>query len=132
MPGHTLPGATKPYWGAIMDITTALQAFESIEKSSELGVTRNIRELPRGEVERDDVKTSADDLAALLHRLSDASIHDLDQLINQLQKLRTQLKNAANRIQGDIAGYAELSQQAMQLTSIIVDSVRKLPPGAPQ
>jgi hypothetical protein len=132
MPGHTLPGATKPYWGAIMDITTALQAFESIEKSSEVGVRRNIRELPRGQVERDDVKTSADDLAALLHRLSDASIRDLDQLINQLQKLRTQLKNAANRIQGDIAGYAELSQQTMQLTSIIVDSVRKLPPGAPQ
>jgi DNA anti-recombination protein RmuC len=127
MPGHTLPGATKPYWGAIMDITTALQAFESIEKSSEVGVGRNTRKLPRrGQVE------PADDLAALLRALSDASIRELDQLINQLQKLRTQLQNAANRIQGDIAGYAELSQQTMQLTSIIVDSVRKLPPGAPQ
>jgi hypothetical protein len=128
MPGRTLPGATS----ATMDITTALQSFESMEKSSEVGAARNIRELPRGQVERDNVKTSADDLVALLHRLSDASIRDLDQLINQLQKLRTQLKNAANRIQGDIAGYAELSQQTMQLTSIIVDSVRKLPPGAPQ
>jgi uncharacterized phage infection (PIP) family protein YhgE len=116
----------------MMDITTALKAFESIEKSSEVGVRRNIRESPRGQVERDDVKTSTDDLAALLRRLSDASIRDLDQLINQLQKLRTQLKNAANRIQGDIAGYAELSQQTMQLTSIIVDSVKSLSPGAPQ
>jgi DNA anti-recombination protein RmuC len=126
MPGHTLPGAMKPYWGAIMDITTALQAFESIEKSSEVGVRRNIREPRRGQVE------PADDLAALVRRLSDASIRELDQLINQLQKLRTQLQNAANRIQGDIAGYAELSQQTMQLTSIIVDSVKKLPTAAPQ
>jgi hypothetical protein len=47
-------------------------------------------------------------------------------------RLRTQLKNAGVRIQGDIAGYAELSQQTMQLTSIIVDGVRKLPPGAPR
>jgi DNA anti-recombination protein RmuC len=110
-----------------MDITTALQAFERIEKSSEVGVRRNIRKLPRR-----DQGEPADDLAALLRGLSDASIRELDQLINQLQKLRTQLQNAANRIQGDIAGYAELSQQTMQLTSIIVDSVKKLSPGAPQ
>ena len=63
-----------------MNITTALQAFESIEKSSEVGVTRNIRELPRGQVERDDVKTSADDLAALLRRLSDSPTHEIDKL----------------------------------------------------
>jgi hypothetical protein len=113
-----------------MNITTALQAFESIEKSSQVGVRQNIRELPPDQVERDDVKTSADDLAALLHRLSDASIHEIDKLITQLQKLRTRLKSAGDRIQSDIAGYAELSQQIMQLTLVIVDGVGKLAPGA--
>jgi flagellar biosynthesis chaperone FliJ len=62
-----------------------------------------------------------------LRRLSDAPIREIESLINQLQKLRTQLQNAGNRIQRDIAEYTELSQQTMQLTSIISDSVKKLP-----
>ena len=112
-----------------MNITTALQAFESIEKSSEVGVTRNIRELPRGQVERDDVKTSADDLAALLRRLSDSPTHEIEKLINALQALRKKLQNAGTRIQRDIAEYAELSEQVMQLTAIICDGVERLPRG---
>jgi hypothetical protein len=50
--------------------------------------------------------------------------------VKQLQKLRTQLQNAGGRIQRDIAQYTELSQQTMQLTAIISDSVKKLPTGA--
>jgi hypothetical protein len=81
------------------------------------------------QIERGDLKVSAEELAATLRWLSDGSIREIDQLINQLQRLRSRLKSAGDRIQGEIAGYAELSQQTMQLTSIIVDTVRKLPPG---
>ena len=102
-----------------MDINTALRAIESKESS----------EIARDHAERDDVKTSPEELAALLRRLSDAPIHEIESLINQLQKLRTQLQNAGNRIQRDVAEYTELSQQTMQLTSIISDSVKKLPDG---
>jgi flagellar biosynthesis chaperone FliJ len=98
-----------------MDIKTALRAIES-EESSEVA-----------RAERGGVKTSPEKLAALLRRLSDAPIREIESLINQLQKLRTQLQNAGNRIQRDIAEYTELSQQTMQLTSIISDSVKKLP-----
>lgn len=120
-----------------MDINTALSlgADESAgesKESSKVKVGRNARDLTSDQVERNDLKVSAEELARLLRRLSDTSIHELDQLINQLQKLRTQLKNSGNRIQAEIAGYAELSQQTMHLTSIIVDSVRRLPPGTPQ
>jgi len=121
--------ATRPYGAAIMNITTALRAFENIEKSSEVGVRRNIRELSRGQIERDDVKTSADDLAALLRRLSDSPTHEIEKLINALQALRKKLKDAGNRIQRDIAEYAELSEQVMQLTAIICDGVERLPRG---
>jgi hypothetical protein len=100
-----------------MDIKTALRGIESKE-SSEVG---------RDQAERGDV--SPEELAALLRRLSDAPISEIESLINQLQKLRTQLQNAGNRIQRDIAEYTELSQQTMQLTSIISDSVKKLPDG---
>ena len=81
----------------------------------------------RDQVDRGDLKESTAELAALLRHMSDASIREVEQLINQLQKLRTRLQNASNRIQADIADYTELSQQTMQLTSIIVDSVSKLP-----
>jgi chromosome segregation ATPase len=103
---------------------------DEVEKSSEVEARRNIRE--RDQVEQGDLNLSAEELTALLRRLSDASIHEVESLINQLQKLRTHLKNAGNRIQGDIAEYADLSQQAMQLTSIIADTVRKLPSGTPR
>jgi hypothetical protein len=110
----------------MMDINTALGlGADELKESSEVEVGRNIRELARDQV-------SPEELAALVSQLSNASIREIDKLVSQLQRLRTQLKNAGVRIQGDIAGYAELSQQTMQLTSIIVDGVRKLPPGAPR
>jgi division protein CdvB (Snf7/Vps24/ESCRT-III family) len=117
----------------MMDINTALGLGANERKeSSEVEVGRNIRELARDQVERGDPKVSPENLAALVSQLSDASIREIDALISQLQRLRTQLKNAGVRIQGDIVGYAKLSQQTMQLTSIIVDGVRKLAPGAPR
>ena len=111
-----------PYWGAIMDINTALRAIENKDSS----------ELARGQAVSGDVKTSAEELAALLRPVSEAPIREIEKLINQLQRLRTQLENAGNRIQRDIAQYTELSQQSMQLTAIISDSVKKLPDGTRQ
>jgi len=102
-----------------MDISTALRAIESKQSS----------EAARGQAENGDVKTSAEELAALLRRVSEAPTREIEKLINQLQRLRTQLENAGNRIQRDIAEYTELSQQTMQLTTIIFDSVKKLPDG---
>jgi hypothetical protein len=55
---------------------------------------------------------------------------EIDNLISELQTLRRKLQTDGDRIQRDIAKYAELSQQVMQLTTIISDSVKKLP-GAP-
>jgi len=107
--------------GAIVDINTALRGIESKESS-----------VSRGQAESGDVKTSAEELAALLRRVSEAPTREIEKLINQLQRLRTQLQNAGNRIQRDIERYTELSQQTMQLTVIISDSVKKLPDGTYQ
>jgi hypothetical protein len=112
-----------------MNITKPL-ASDEIEKSSEGEVRQNVHELMRGEAENDDAKMSTDDLAALLHGMSDAATREIEKLINELQAVRKQLQNAGNRIQRDIVEYAKLSQQVMQLTAIISDSVRKLPPAA--
>ena len=100
-----------------MDINTALRAIENKDSS----------ELARGQAVSGDVKTSAEEFAALFRRVSEAPAREIEKLITQLQRLRTQLENGGNRIQRDIAQYTELSQQTMQLTAIISDSVKKLP-----
>ncbi len=104
-----------------MDINTALGAIESKQV-----------EVARGQAGSGILNTSAEELAALLRRVSEAPTREIENLINQLQRLRTQLQNAGNRIQRDIAEYTELSQQTMQLTDIISDSVKKLPDGRRQ
>jgi hypothetical protein len=100
-------------------------------KTSDLEDQRNVGELA-GEAEMGDLKLSAEELAVSFRRMSNAAIRETETLINQLQKLRTRRQTAGIRIEGEIAEYTELSQQTMQLTSIIVDSVSKLPAGKPR
>ena len=54
---------------------------------------------------------------------------EIDNLISELQTLRRKLQTDGDRIQREITEYAELSQQVMRLTTIISDSVEKLPCG---
>ena len=79
--------------------------------------------------ESGDGERSAENLGNLLREVSKASIGEIDNLVSELQTLRTKLQTDGDRIQRDIAEYAELSQQVMQLTTIISDSVGKLPRG---
>jgi hypothetical protein len=74
---------------------------------------------------------SGDNLAALLRRVSEASTREVESLIDELHEIRKGLKDDAERIQSDIVKYAELSQGVMELTAIISDNVKKLPPGTP-
>ena len=76
-----------------------------------------------------DGEKSAENLGSLLRQVSKTSTGKIDNLISDLQTLRRKLQTDGERIQRDIAEYAELSQQVMQLTTIISDSVEKLPRG---
>ena len=66
-------------------------------------------------------------LGTLLRQVSNTSIGEIDSLISELKTLGRKLQTDGDRIQRDIAEHAELSQQVMQLTKIISDSVKKLP-----
>jgi hypothetical protein len=105
------------------------------DKSLELELGRNIKTLARGgaafrQAESGDGETSAENLGNLLRQVSKTSMDEIDNLISELQTLRRKLQTDGDRIQLDITKYAELSEQVMQLTTIISDSVKKLP-GAP-
>ena len=74
---------------------------------------------------------SANNLGTLLRRVSEASTREIESLIDELHGLRGRLETHGDRIQCDIAGYAELSQGVMQLAAIISDNMKKLQPGVP-
>jgi hypothetical protein len=106
------------------------------DKSSELEVGKHLYSRPRAgpafqQTESGDGELSAENLGNLLRRVSKTSIGEIDSLISELQTLRKKLQTDGERIQRDIAKHAELSQQVMQLTTIISDSVKKLPGASP-
>jgi|SRR6516165_10674362 hypothetical protein len=107
----------------------------AIEQSLEQEIGANIHALTRTSEafhrpENGNGEMSADNLGTLLGRVSEASTREIESLIDELHGLRKKLENQSERIQSDIARYAELSQGVMQLTTIITGNVKKLPPGA--
>ncbi len=74
-----------------------------------------------------DGQRSVENIGNLLGQVSKTSTGEIDNLISELQALRRKLQTDGNRIQREVTEYAELSQRVMQLTTIISDSVKKLP-----
>jgi hypothetical protein len=70
---------------------------------------------------------TASSLGALLRRVSGTSTREIDTLIGDLRNLREKLRSDGDRIHRDIVEYAALSQQVMQLSKIISESVKRLP-----
>ena len=79
------------------------------------------------QTESSEGEMSGEHLGTLLRQLSKTSIGEIDSLIVELKTLHKKLQTDGDRIQRDIAEHADLSQQVMQLTNIISDSVKKLP-----
>jgi methyl-accepting chemotaxis protein len=107
---------------------------DSTEISTEIGMTlememeENVRVLPRVRAPAiDDGGSSAESLNELLVRVSETSKREIDDLIDELHTLRIKLQSDTDRIQSEIATYAAMSDQVMQLTKIISESMHKLP-----
>jgi hypothetical protein len=117
--------------GAIMNVSKTLGPAD-IGRSLVMEAEENIRVLPFGNAgfrqnENSDGDASPDSLNALLGRVSETSTREIDNLIGELQTLRKKLQADSSRIQRDITDYTALSQQVMQLTKIISESVKELP-----
>ena len=113
---------TKPRGLAEMDRTLALEMEE------------NVRVLPRENLRvpvADHRGPSAENLDELLNRVSETSKREIDYLIDELHTLRGKLQSETDRIKHDIANYAAVTDQVMQLTRIMSESVQKIP-DAPQ
>ena len=103
-----------------------------IDKSAEMEVEGNIRELTRGgatlrQADGGDGEMTANNLSTLLRRVSGSSTRQIDNLIGELRTLREKLQSDGDRVQRDIVEYSALSQSVMQLTRIVAESVKSLP-----
>jgi len=67
-----------------------------------------------------------ENLSDLLGRVSNNSTGQIDNLIGDFEQLRRKLQTDHGRIQRDIEEYTALSQQVMQLTKTISESVEKV------
>ena len=67
----------------------------------------------------------ADNLNALIRRVSGASMEEIDQVIAELQTVRDMLRHEGERVSREIAGYASLSHAAMTAMKVIGESVRQ-------
>ena len=65
----------------------------------------------------------ADNLNALIRRVSGASMEEIDRVILELQSVRDMLRNEGERVSREIAGYASLSHAAMTAMKVIGDSL---------
>jgi len=113
-------------------MTIAEQLASAKDNSLESEIARNIPKVPRTGAgfrrpETVDGEPSAESLGNRLRQVTRLSIGEIDSLISELQTLRRKLQTDGERIERDIAEYAQLNQQVMQLTTIISDSVQKLP-----
>jgi hypothetical protein len=103
-----------------------------INESPEIDFSENIRGLTSARNAVCQVKNSDGDMDAqgagtLVRRLSEAPRREIEDLVGKLTTLLKKLETDGVRIQLDIEEYAELNQRVMQLTTIVADSVGKLP-----
>ena len=62
---------------------------------------------------------------SLIQRVAGASITEIENLISELESLRTLLHAEGERVQREISGYAQLSQAAMKSTRLIAENVKQ-------
>jgi hypothetical protein len=75
---------------------------------------------------RDTAEMRTEDLGDLLSRVSESSTIQIDNLVGDFGRLREKLRVDGDRIQREVAEYKALSEQVMQLTRTVSESVEKV------
>jgi hypothetical protein len=68
-------------------------------------------------------EAAVNNVNSLIQRVAGTSLSEIEHLINELEGLRELLHAEGQRVQRELSGYAQLSQQAMKSTRIIAENV---------
>lgn len=106
------------------EVEAAVSAFEG-EIREFVRRDASLARRARGEVQTSESADPmvADNLNALIKRVSGASMEEIDRVILELQGVREMLRNEGDRVSREIAGYASLSHAAMMAMKVIGDSL---------
>jgi hypothetical protein len=105
---------------------TNLAAVSEVEAGIREFVRNDIAYLRRpgitalGEADQD---TAVTNVNSLIQRVAGASLSEIENLISELERLRDMLHAEGQRVQREIAGYAQLSHAAMKSTRIIAENM---------
>ena len=108
------------------EIDTTLTAVSEVEAGIREFVRNDIAYLRRpgisalGEADQD---TAVTNVNSLIQRVAGASLGEIENLISELERLRDMLHAEGQRVQREIAGYAQLSHAAMKSTRIIAENM---------
>src|SRR5581483_5522702 len=102
-----------------------------------LSVEGEIREFVRRDVqvrrarpEPVAAESAVDNVNGLIHRVSGASMEEIDRVILELQGVRDMLRSEGERVTREIAGFASLSHAAITSMKVIADSLAQWKNGA--
>ena len=112
------------------EVDTAVSAFEGEIREF---VRRDVSDTRRARnaLEQTADPVVADNLNALIKRVSGASMEGIDRVILELQGVREMLRHEGDRVSREIAGYASLSHAAMTAMKVIGDSLAQWKNGQP-
>jgi hypothetical protein len=101
-------------------MAAATAAVEQVEGEIRAFVRRDVSSFRRPRSEGD---AGVDNISSVIERVSGASVAEIDRVIAELTRVREMLRSEGERVQREIAGYANLSQAAMTSMKIIAESV---------
>jgi len=71
----------------------------------------------------DAVQAGAESVNSLIQRVAGASFDEIDQVIARLEEMRETLRSEGERLQRELAGFADLSHSAMASMKVISESL---------
>ena len=110
----------------------APEKLSDVDQAAATAFEGEIREFVRRDVsffrpQRNEAEPAADPVAdnlnALIRRVSGASMEEIDRVILELQSVRDMLRKEGERVSHEIASYASLSHAAMTAMTVIADSL---------
>ena len=79
--------------------------------------------VPEAPLDMTSTEATVNSVNSLIQRVAGTSLSEIENLVTELEQLRDLLHNEGQRVQREIAGYAQLSQAAMKSTRLIADNV---------
>jgi hypothetical protein len=99
----------------------AVMSVNEVEGEIREFVRRDISVFRRSRTDGGD--GAADNVNAVIQRVADGSVTEIERVIEELGNVRDMLRHESDRVQREISGYASLSQAAMTSMKIIADSL---------